>query len=101
MSCRLFSGVTFVLLCFAFVFLAFSEAAVLRSIVLRSSICMRPDSHAQLPLSSSFFVFVSLEMSLFPSIFVPLPFFSLYVENVVRFCLPDRVFLPCDHRLDF
>ena len=30
-------------------------------------------------------------MSLFPSIFVPLRIFPL----------PDRVFLPCDHGLDF
>ena len=57
------------------------------SIVLHSSICMRPDSHTQSPNNcirifvgfwfSSFFL-VSVEMLLFPSIFVPLPFFSLY-----------------------
>ena len=37
----------------------FAEDAVLRSIVLRSSICMRSDSHTQLPLSASvlFYVF--------------------------------------------
>ena len=44
-----FSSVTFVLFCFVFVFFAFTEAAALRSIVLRSSICMHPDSHTQLP----------------------------------------------------
>ena len=66
---------------------------------------MRSDSHTQLPKIStryaSFFVFIYLEMSLLPCIFVPLPFFSLYVEYVVRFSLPDGVFLPCDHGLDF
>ena len=44
-----FSDVTFVLFCFVFAFFAFTEAAALRSIVLRSSICRRPDSHSQLP----------------------------------------------------
>ena len=65
-----------------FVFFAFTEAAALRPSVLRFSICMRPDSHTQLPLSAPFFVFVSsffplfvsLEVLIFPSIFVPLPF---------------------------
>ena len=33
--------------------------------------------------------------------FLPLPFFSLYEEHVVRFSLLDVVFLPCDHGLDF
>ena len=60
--------------CFIFVFFVFAEDAVLRSIVLRSSICMRSDSHTQLPLSASvlFYVFLSLGILLFPSIFVPL-----------------------------
>ena len=34
---------------FHFHLFAFTEAAALRSIVLRSSICVRPDSHTQLP----------------------------------------------------
>ena len=56
-----FSGVTFVLFCFVFVFFAFIEAAALRSMVLRSSICMPPrQPHAVTEqLSASFFVFVS------------------------------------------
>ena len=33
---------------FRFRLFAFTEAAALRSVVLRSSICMRPDSHTQL-----------------------------------------------------
>ena len=53
------------------------EATALRSIVLR---------YAGAPIAirvSFFFPFVYLEMSLFPSIFVPLPF-SLYIERVRR-----------------
>ena len=89
-----FSGVTFVLFCFAllcFVFLlyAFVEAAALRSIVLR---------YAGAPIATSFCFF---EMSLFPSIFCTISVFSLYGEYVVRSLLPNGVFLPCDHGLDF
>ena len=46
---------------------------------------------------------VTVEMSLFPSIFVPLPY-SLCMEStwyLVRFFLPDGVLLPCDDGLDF
>ena len=111
MSCRL----SLVLRLFSFVWFrfrlsAFTGAAALRSIVLRSSICMRPDSHTQSPnnclrpffalISSFFLFFVSLKMSLFPSIFEPLPF--LFVWRVRRtLLLPDGVILPCDHELDF
>ena len=46
-----------------------------------------------------FFVFFySLEMSFFPS---SVNVISLYGEYVVRFFLPDGVFLSCDHGLDF
>ena len=48
-----------------------------------------------------FCFFVSLEMSLFPSIFCTITVFSLYGEYGVRFFLPDGVFIPCDHGLDF
>ena len=37
----------------------------------------------------------------FPSIFLPLPFFSLYGEYAARSPLPGGVFLPCDHLLEF
>ena len=49
----------------------------------------------------SFFPFVFLEMTLFPSIFCTnFTAFSLYGEYVVRSFLPDDgVFLPCDHGL--
>ena len=54
----------------------------------------------------SFSFSFSLEISLFSSIFVPsLPFSLLYCmeygEYAVRPFLPDGVFLPCDHGLDF
>ena len=59
-----------------------------RSAILRSSICIRPDSHRSYltTVSASFFVFVSLlffffsKMTLFPSMFVSLPF-SLCMES--------------------
>ena len=73
---------------------AFVEAAALRSIVLR---------YAGAPIATrvSFFPFVYLDMSLFPSIFCTIAAFSLYGEYVVRSFLPNDVFLPCDHGLDF
>ena len=50
-----------------------------------------------------FFVFWGVFwMSLFPSIFVcTMSAFSLYGEHVVRPFLPNGVFLPCGHGLDF
>ena len=48
-----------------------------------------------------FFFRFFLEMLLFPSIFIPLPF-SLFIDNLARFPLADGAsFLPCDHGLDF
>ena len=48
------------------------------------------------------FPFVYLEMSLFPFLFFcTIAVFSLYGEYVVRFFLPDGVFLLCDHGQDF
>ena len=64
----------------------------------RSSICRRPDSHTCFFL---FFPFVSLEMSLFPSIVCTFAVFSLYGEYAVRSFLPNGVFLPCDPGLDY
>ena len=64
----------------------------------RPSICRRSDSHTCFFL---FFPFVSLEMSLFPSIFSTFAVFSLYGEYAVRSFLPSGVFLPYDHRLDY
>ena len=64
----------------------------------RPSICRRPDSHTCFFL---FFPFDSLEMSLFPSIFCTIAVFSLYGEYAVRSLLPNGVFLPWDHGLDY
>ena len=86
-----FSGVTFVLFCFVFRFYAFVEAAALRSIVLR---------YAGAPIATRVF-FCFLEMPLFPRIFCTISTFSLYGEYVVHSFLPNGVFLPCDHGLDF
>ena len=62
--------------------------------------CRHPDSHTCCFLS---FSFVYLEIvSLFSSIFVSyIAVFSLHGEYVVSSFLPDGVFLPCDHGLDF
>ena len=94
--------------CFVFVFFAFTRAAALRSIVLCSSICMRPDSHMQLPnncLRPFSFLFLPFFLFLwtcrFFRVFFSISAFSLYVEYVVRSFLPDGIFLPCDHGLDF
>ena len=96
-----FSGVTFVLFYFVFDFFAFAEVAALRSIVFRSSRyacaptpirsyhCLRPFSLLFLPF------FVSLEMSLSPSIFVRLPF-SLCME---RECVCIVILVILDVRL--
>ena len=67
---------------FRFDLFAFTEAAALRSIGVRYSICMLPDVA-------------------FSEYFCTITVFSLYDKYVVRFSLPDGVFLPCDHGLDF
>ena len=59
---------------------AFIEAAALRSIVLRYA------GASTASRISSFFPFVSLELTLFPSIFVPLPF---------SLCMESTLYLPC------
>ena len=73
-----FSGVTFVLFCFVFVFMLSLKPRPLRSIVPR---------YAGAPIAtrvSFFFPFVYLEMSLFPSVICTIAVFSLYGEYVVR-----------------
>ena len=72
----------------------FTEAAALRSIVLQY-IGALIATHV-----SFFFPFVYLEVSLFPSTFVPLPL-SLLWRVRRTFSLPGGVFLPCNHGLDF
>ena len=77
MSCCLF--LVLCLFCFvsvSFFVVAFTEeAAALCSTVLRSSVCMRPDSHTQLHLSTSFSVFVHVAFS---DYFCTITVFSLY-----------------------
>ena len=85
--------VCFVVLCFRLY--ALTEAAALSSIVFR---------YAGAPIAtrvSFIFPFVYLEMSLFPNTFCTIAVFSLYGEHVVRFPLPENVFLPRDHGLNF
>ena len=69
--------------------------AALRSIILR---------YAGAPIATRlfffFFPFISLEMSLFPTFFCTIAVFFLS-EYVVLYFLPNGVFLPCDHGLDF
>ena len=62
--------------------------------------CYRPDSHTTCFFLFSFFLFL-WRCRLFRVFFVPVPFFSLYGEYVLRFALTDGIFLPCDHGLDF
>ena len=82
--------------------LAFTEAMAPRSIVFE---CMRFDSHSQLSSNCLCnvlfcFFFVSWQVSLFSKYFVPLPF-HLCMESTLHVFLPDGVFLPCSHELDF
>ena len=89
-----FSGVTFVLLCFVFVFmLSLNPRPFVQSFLVRR----RPDSHTCFFLFS-FSLFGDVASSYF---FCAIAVFSLYGEYVVRFPIPDGVFLPCDHGLDF
>ena len=89
-----FSGVKFVLFCFAllcFVFrlYAFVEAAALRPIVQR---------YAGAPIATRVFLG---GVSLFPSIVCAISAFSLYGEYVVRSFLPNGFVLPCYQGLEF
>ena len=69
-----FSGVTFVLFCFVFVFM----------LLLKPRLFGQSSFDMQAPLKPhmflSFFTFVYLEMSLFPSIFGTIGVFSFYGE---------------------
>ena len=76
---------------------AFVEAAALRSIALRYT----GASIATRVFFLSFFSFVYLEMSLFPSIFCIIAASFSIGDYVVRSFLPNGVFLPCEHGLDF
>ena len=94
-----FSGVTFVLFGFVFIFLTFSLKP-------RRFVQSYFDIQAGAPIATRvffcFFPFVYFEMFLFSSTFCTIVGFSLHGEYVVRSFLPDGVFLPFrDHGLDF
>ena len=65
----------------------FVEAAALRSIVLR--------------YGGALFSFCVFRDAAFSEYFCTIVVLFLYGEYVVRSFLPDDVFLPCDHGLDF
>ena len=81
-----FSGVTFVLFCFVFVCILFS---------LKPWLFVQSSFDMQAPRQPHVFFFF------FPSTVCTTSAFSLYGEYVVRSFLPNGVFLPCDHGLDF
>ena len=98
--CRCHDVFLWCYLCFAllrFRMDAFAEAAALRSLVLR---------YADAPVAARVSFFFSLlfiwRCRFFRVFFVPfITVFSLYGEYVVRSFLPNGVFVPCDHGLDF
>ena len=61
---------------------------------------MRPRSHTPLA-SDCLCIFCFLGDIAFFRVFCIIAVSSSYGEYVVRFFLPDGVFLPCDHELDF
>ena len=68
----------------------------------QSSFDMQAPRWPHVLISASFFPFVYLEMmSVFPSSFVPFPLSFCMESTSVRFSLPNGVYLPCDHGLDF
>ena len=91
-----FSGVTLVLLCFVFRLYAFVEAAALRSIILR---------YAGVSIATRFVFFSLLFMwrcRFFRVFLYHFRFLFVWtIEYIVRSFLPNVVFLPCDHGLDF
>ena len=97
MSCRLSPVLRlFCFVLFRFSLFAFIGAAALRSIVLRFSICMHPDSQTQLPNNSTVYVLYFVCVSSFFFLLWRCRFFqlflyryrlSLYGEHVVLFPL--------------
>ena len=99
-----FSGVTFVLLCFVFVFFTCIKAAAVRSIVTRY-VCTPVAIRSYLTTVSSFLFFLFFFCGdvafaeYFCTILLP---FSLCVKSTsIRFFPSGCVFLPCDNGLDF
>ena len=94
-----FSATAVTLVLFRLHLYAFIEGAAFRWIVLRYA------GASTATRISSFFPFVSFRVDAFSEYFRTIAVFSLYGEYVVptlvRFFLPDGVFLSCDHRLYF
>ena len=93
--------------CFVFIFFAFIEGAALHSTVLRYA-CMRPGGQTQLLIPYNclcpllFCFFSILERCRFFRVCCTITVSSLsYGEYVVRFSLPNGVFAPRDHGLNF
>ena len=103
--CPYFSDVTFVLVCFVFVFLlSLKPRPFVQSFSVLRYACASTATRSYLRTICVLFLFffLSLEkMPLFPSIFCTISGFSLYEEYVVRSFLSNRVFIPCVHGLDF
>ena len=104
--CR-FSLVLRLFVLFRFCPFVFSEAAALRSIVLRSSMCMRrADSHTQLPNNYLVTVFVFFCFCFFGNVSFSVYFCTTTVLSLFFFvcvCVfsPSGLrFLSCDHELD-
>ena len=91
-----FSGVTFVLFCFVFVFMF---------ITLKPQPFVQPSYDMQAPRSRTCFYIIIIVViwrcRFFRVFFCTISASSLYEEYVVRSFLPNGVFLPSDHGLDF
>ena len=86
---------------FYFRLFAFTEAAAVVLVVLRSSICMRFDSHTQLPNSCLLLIFCFFGGVTFSDYVCAITGFSMCGEYVVHFPVADDVLLLCDHGLSF
>ena len=107
--CRVVFSVSAVInLCFVllrFRRYAFVEAAVFRSIVLRyAGAQIATHTHTRVSFFSFFLMFiwnVAFSDYFFCTIIAVFSFYGEYVLYNIRSFLPDNVFLPCDHGLDF
>ena len=69
-------------------------------------ICMRPDSHIQLPTKdlrpfSILFLFCFLGGVAFSEFSIAYYRFRFCMEGTLYVLLPDRCFIPCNHGLEF
>ena len=101
-----FSDVAFVLLCF--VMFCFVLFCFVQSFFSFFDMHAPRQPHAVSYLTTlcvlfrfCFFLFCFFGDVAFSDCFCTITVFPLYGEHVVHFFLPDGVFLPCDHGLDF